>query len=114
MPEDRRYLEKEILKAESKAKSARVQAEVERDKANSYNPETEQSQRAYHQQQAEVLEQRAEEFEGAIPALQSQKAETENRIAELKAQRETIQREALEKVTAIDKELDGLQAGLTI
>ena len=114
MPQDRRYLEKEILKAESNAKGIRVQAELERDKAEQYDPETQRSQREYHEQQAEILDQRAEEIEATIPELRSKKAETENRIAELKAQREAINREALEKVTAIDKELDSLQAGITI
>lgn len=114
MPEDRRYLEKEILKAESKAKGTRQQAEIERIKADSYDPQTEAGKRDYHHQQADVLDLHAEELESAIPELRSKMAETENRIAELKAQRETITQETQEKITAIDKELDQLQAGLSI
>jgi len=113
MQESIRFYEKEIEKAQANAHGARQQAEAERAKAAQYDDATQPGQKDFHFQQADMLDQRAQEFEQAIPDLESQIAKTEARINELKTERETINRETLEKTIAIDKELAQLQGSMT-
>ena len=114
MQESVKFYDKEIQKAQANAQGARQQAEAERGKASQYDEETQPGQKDFHFQQADLFDQRAQEFEQSIPELESQKAQTEAKIAELKTERETINRETLEKTIAIDKELARLQGSMSI
>jgi chromosome segregation ATPase len=114
MQDNLKYLEKEIQKAQSNAQGARQQAEAERFRASQYESEHREGDSTLHMQGAEVLEQRANEHDSELQQLEARKAQVEARIAELKTQRETLNRETLDKVMAIDKELAALQGSLTI
>lgn len=114
MQDSVKFYDKEIQKAQANAQGARQQAEAERGKAAQYDDATQPGQKDFHFQQADLFDQRAQEFEQAIPELESQKAQTEARINELKAERETINREVVEKTREIDKELARLQGSMTI
>ena len=114
MQDNLKYLEKEIQKAQSNAQGARQQAEAERFRAAQYESDHREGDSTIHMQGAEVLEQRANELDNELQQLEARRAQVEARVTELKAQRETLNRETLEKVTAIDKELAALQGSMTI
>ena len=114
MDDNIKYIEKQIEKNRIEAEAMRRQAEVERNKASQYSEPDQDGDRIYHTQQAEQLDSKADQYEAEANTLEPKKAQIEARINELKTQRETINREALDKTLAIDKELAQIQGSMTI
>ena len=114
MPDSLRYIAKQIDRDQINAQTARQQAQTERDQTGRDEAAGRESDKDYHNQQAQQFDDRADQLEAEAQQLESQKAEVEARVNELKTQRETLNRETLEKIMAIDKELAQLQGGLTI
>lgn len=114
MQDNLKSIQRQIDRDHENAATARQQAEAERAKANMYDTEGRIGDKDFHQQQAQQFDDQAEQLENEASELEPKKAEMEARIAELKTQRETINRETLEKITAIDKELVSLQGSMTI
>lgn len=114
MQDNLKYIQKQIEKDQIEAQSNRRQADAERNKASIYDTEGRLGDKDLHEQQAKQLDDKADQLDAEIKALEPKKAKIEARIAELKGQRETLNRETLEKITAIDKELVALQGSMTI
>lgn len=113
MQDNLRYLEKEMQRAQDNAKGAHQQADLERNKADQYD-EAHQSDKDYHQQQARQFDDQAEALENEAQQLQAKKVQVEARVAELKTERETLNRETLARITAIDNELISLQGSMSV
>jgi len=109
MEDNLHYIEKQIEKNRNEAQAAQRQAVSERGQADRYTAPGQEGDRDYHLQQAERFDQQADEHEAAANALEPKKVEVEARITELKAERERINRETLDRTIAIDKELAHLQ-----
>jgi len=114
MADNIKFLDKEMQKAQSHAADARRQAETERNKAGQYDPATQQGDVDYHNQQAERFDEQAQAYEDELKDLEPRKQQVEARITELRSQRETIEREMVDKITAIDRELSDISGSLTI
>ena len=113
MEDNIKYIDKQIENHHIEAQAAQQRAVAERNQADQYTEESVLGQRDYHLQQAERFDQEADEHEAAAKALEPKKVQIEARIAELKAEREKINRETLDRTIAIDKELARLQGSMT-
>ncbi|MDB5162643.1 MAG: hypothetical protein JWO54_309 [Candidatus Saccharibacteria bacterium] len=114
MDDNVKYIDKQIEKNHIEARAAQQRAIAERNQADQYTEETESGKRDYHLQQAERFDQDADQHEAEAAALEPKKAQIEARIGELKAERERINRETLDRTIAIDKELARLQGSMTL
>jgi vacuolar-type H+-ATPase subunit I/STV1 len=113
MEDNMRYIEKQIDKNRIEAQAVRRQAVAERNQADRYTEGGQESQRDGHSQQAILFDVKAEQLEDEADALEPKKAEIEARINELKTERETINRETVDRTLAIDKELARLGGRMT-
>jgi chromosome segregation ATPase len=109
MDNNLRYIQKQIDKHQAEARAAQRLAVAERSQADSYIAESELGERDRHLMQAERYDQEADRHEAEAQALEPKKAELEARVNELKAERDTINRQVLDRTMAIDKELEGIQ-----
>jgi len=109
MDNNLRYIQKQIDKHHAEAIATQRLAVAERSQADSFIAEHEQGERDRHLIQAERYDQQADEHEAAAEALEPKKAQIEARIAELKAERDTINRQTLDRTIAIDRELEEIQ-----
>lgn len=109
MEDNIRFIQKQIDKNRANAQATRRQAEVERNKANGYSGMEQQDDRNLHNNQAQQLDEKANQLEADADALEPKKAEIEARINELKAERNTINRQTLDRTVEIDKELARIQ-----
>lgn len=109
MQDNLKFTEKQIQKNRIDAKAARRQAELERNKSTQFNTPEQQADRNYHYEQARQFDIKADQLQTEADALEPKKVEIEARINELKAERETINRETLDRTIEIDKELARIQ-----
>ena len=109
MENNLRYIQKQIDKHRAEALAAQRFAVAERNQADSYIAEHEQGERDRHLIQAERYDQEADQHEAEAQALEPKKAQLETRVNELKAERETINRQTLDRTIAIDRELEEIQ-----
>ena len=109
MDNNLRYIQKQIDRNRDEAKATQRLAVAERSQADGYIAEHEQGERDRHLIQAERYDQQADEYEAAAQALEPKKAQLEARVNELKAERETINRQTLDRTIAIDRELEEIQ-----
>lgn len=114
MDDNIKYLQHQSDRNRADAAAARQQAQTMRDTTAQYDPDTQQGDIDYHYQQAEIFDRRAQELEDAADAMDSKQAEVQGRIDDLKAERERINRETVDRTLAIDKELASLQGSMTI
>jgi predicted RNase H-like nuclease (RuvC/YqgF family) len=112
MVDNLRTIQKQVDGKTAEAAAARKQADAERNKASIYDTEARLGDKDFHQQQATNFDQKAEQLEAEAEALKPKLDEVQKRVADLKIQRDTINREAVDKTFAIDRELDQLQGGL--
>ena len=109
MDNNLRYIQKQIDKHRAEALAAQRFAVAERNQADGYIAEHELGERDRHLMQAERYDQEADQHEAEAQALEPKKAQLEARVIELKAERDTINRQALDRTMAIDKELAEIQ-----
>jgi|GEM_PF-6170654 len=109
MDNNLRYIQKEIDRNRAEAVATQRLAVAERSQADGYIAENEQGERDRHLQQAERYDQEADQYEAAANALEPKKAQLEARVNELKAERDTINRQALDRTMQIDRELQEIQ-----
>jgi len=114
MSDSLKQIMNQIEKIQINTQAIRQQAQTERDLANRIGSEARPDEKDYHNLQAEKFDAQAQQFDTELEQLEARRTEVEARINELKEQRETLNRETLEKVTAIDKELTDLQGSLII
>ena len=114
MEDNIKYVEKQIEKNRIEAQAIRRQADVARNQAIQYNAEGQETDNSYYLVQAQGFEQKAEQLEAEASRLEPKKAQIEVRISELKTERETINRETVNRTLAIDKELARIQGNMTI
>jgi vacuolar-type H+-ATPase subunit I/STV1 len=79
-----------------------------------YTAEGQEANNSHYLVEAQSFVQKAEQLEAENNALEPKKVEIQARVAELKTERETINRETVERTLAIDKELARLQGSMTI
>jgi len=109
MDNNLRYIQKQIDKHRAEAQAAQRLAVAERSQADGYVAEHEQGERDRHLIQAERYDQEADQHEAEAQALEPKKAQLEARVIELKAERDTINRQVLDRTIAIDRELAEIQ-----
>lgn len=109
MQDNLKFIQKQIDKHQAEAQAARRQAEVVRNQANGYSEPDQQGNRDLYNTQAQQLEEKANQHDAEAEALEAKKVEIQARIDELKAERETINRETLDRTVEIDKELARIQ-----
>lgn len=109
MQDNLRFIQKQIEKNRIEAEAARRQATIEINLANGYTDPEQQGDKDYHNTQAIRFEAKANQLEGEADELEPKKLEIESRINELKAERETINRQTLDRTVEIDKELARIQ-----
>jgi len=109
MDNNLRYIQKQIDKHRAEAQAAQRLAVAERSQADGYIAEHEQGERDRHLIQAERYDQEADQHEAEAQALEPKIAQLEARVIELKAERDTINRQVLDRTMAIDKELAEIQ-----
>ena len=109
MDNNLRYIQKQIDKHRAEAQAAQRLAVAERSQADGYVAEHEQGERDRHLIQAERYDQEADQHEAEAQALEPKIAQLEARVIELKAERDTINRQVLDRTMAIDKELQEIQ-----
>ena len=109
MENNLRYIQKQIDKNRAEAKAAQRLAIAERSQADSFIAENELGERDRHLMQAERYDEEADQREAEAQALEPKKAQLEARVNELKAERDTINRQALDRTIAIDRELQEIQ-----
>ena len=114
MQDNLKWIEKQIENNRIEAANFRQQSQAERGRAVQFDPETQQGDINFHNQQADELDDRADKLEEEAKALEPKKVEIEARVAELKTERERINRETVDRTLAIDKELARLQGSMTI
>lgn len=114
MEDNIKYIEKQIEKNRIEAQTARRQADIIRTQAIQYTTDGQDANNSQYLVQAQVFEQKAEQLEAEADRLEPKKAQIEARITELKTERETINRETLDRTLAIDKELARIQGSMTI
>ena len=109
MDNNLRYIQKQIDKSRAEAVAAQRLAVAERSQADGYVAEHEQGERDRHLIQAERYDQEADQHEAEAQALEPKKAQLEARVIELKAERDAINRQVLDRTVAIDRELAEIQ-----
>ena len=109
MDNNLRYIQKQIDKHRAEAQATQRLAVAERSQADGYVAEHEQGERDRHLIQAERYDQEADQHEAEAQALEPKIAQLEARVIELKAERDTINRQVLDRTMAIDKELAEIQ-----
>ena len=109
MQDNLKFIQKQIEKNRIEAEAARRQATIEISLANGYTDPNQQNDKDYHNTQALRFEAKANELEGEADALEPKKVEIELRINELKTERDTINRQTLDRTVEIDKELARIQ-----
>ena len=114
MQDNLKFIEKELDKKQAEATAARRQAETERQKASMYDNDVSPGNSDVHANQAKKYDEQADQLEDEIQAMQPKKDEIISKVTQLKAEREKINREVVDKTYAIDKELERLLGGLTI
>ncbi len=114
MVDSLRHIEKEIQRARDNATGMRRLADGERMLASQYDNDEVNAGLDVHSQQAAAYDLRAHQYDDEADGLESTKAQVEAQVEELRARRETIERESSEQIIAIDKELAGLTGSMTI
>ena len=114
MDDNLRHIDHEIDKRHAEAETARRQAVSERSIALSYSGEGQESEQALRNQTAESLDAKADKMDQEAAELEKKKEQIVAKINELKAEREKINRETVDRTYAIDKELASLSGGMTI
>lgn len=114
MEDNIKYIQKQIEKNQIEAVAARRQANIMRNQAIEHTTEGQENDNSYYLVQAQSLEQNAEQLEAEANRLGPKKVEIEARIADLKSERETINRETVNRTLVIDKELARIQGNMTI
>ncbi len=106
---DLSHISKQIQADQAKIDDARRQAVNQRMMADQRTQEGNPNDPAYYEREALRYDQKADELENEIEQLTTERERTEQRIAELEAQKAQISQEHDARIAQIDQELNDLR-----